>query len=426
MSRPAIDPQLNIDDIARAESYLFELTPAAIKQGDGALEVVGYNALIPNYLGANAELYQVNEDSAYAALLPASADMINRGLIDPLDEDLEELLDESDKQNKEFLNHLNRNFNNPEYWETIFVGIGVVTFRNVILRPDGLNIPKVDTLHSSHLGDMSSDQYANNFRYGYNTLSKIGERTNVKYSRGLRASRFVIAETNMFDVDRMVEYIRNSGAKTDIAVARVLNDLLAGSFSRAMLPLFSCDAEVAKELKDRFIERSIRGLEEDPRYANVIDPYMKTIVSDDTKRHVLRGDSRGGGHHLNSLDPRFCQVVGPVEYLESQLFEGKIVRVPIARMQKLDGKGNVVSDNVTSFFPVEWTPEEVIANIKSPSRIRYIKEEPDGTQISFVYSAGLLIKRVSAEISDDSDDLKLITAHPATPIPPEMEKRLRK
>ncbi len=415
-----------VDQLAIAESYLFDRSPGALRlRNDRSFEVIEYLGLIPDILGRYAEDYQTDPNYAAVVLLPATADMYNRGVIDPFDENEIEFNRETDIQNKLLLNKLNKDIDNPEELENAFMSIGFIAFKNVIVRPEGLIVPKVDTLHSSHLGEMSSHQYAQNFRYAYNLLSKIGERTTVKFTRGLPARRFVMPETNAFDIDRMVDYVRNSGSKVDIAVVKVLNDIFIGSFSRAMLPLLNCDVEVASEIKNRFIERSLKALEQDPRYANVVDPFMKTVVTDDVAAHVIKGDKRGGGHHLPSLDSRYCRVIGPVEYITSELFEGRTVQVPIARMQKLDGKGNIVSDNVTTFFPSEWTAYEVLDHIKNPSRIRYVKEEDNGDVITVVYSAGLLIKRVSYEIDNEDDVHKLVTAFPAVSIPVDMVKRLK-
>jgi hypothetical protein len=412
-------PETNTQ-LAEATDAIFQQTPPYIGMSENGVNVLVVNNAVEYVYKKSVDIGVPPQESPMLALF--SADIIRRGLIDK-----EDLIMSSEYKDQislmiERMNAARVQVANPIVAGELVPVIGGLAFDNVILRPDGLVIPNVERkLHSSDLGDLQNNPLAQSFRLRHNFIKQM--LTYGAWSATTeRAIQGFITDEGYPDIDKFADRIRSRPESISRRTIEAMAKLGVAQMAARVIVLDYAEQAELMRLKEDYIERGYAIVDRHDSMQQFGEAWLKVDIDDKAAKHVLSGDKSGGGHHLASLDSRFVTQLGRVETIEVTHKSGCRYDIPVSRVQKRNSNGVITSDEVTTFFPAEWTSDAVLKAITSPVRYMYGREKDNGTSEDYVMSNGLLIKRI---YTSDAER-RLITAFPSVPIPADVIKRLGK
>lgn len=212
-------------------------------------------------------------------------------------------------------------------------------------------------------------------------------------------------------VDKFLDGLQHNSVEWSVdkrAKFSALSRYLLSVNATKMLGLFHLSPEEKDDMKHRFIEASYDVIYKAGYREALSEALFGVYIPEGVDIHILKGDERGGGHHIPSLDAKYCQLTTePVEV------EVNNVKIPYAKIMHLrDKSGDFDGPRVDSFFPSEWTAEEVLRRIQYPDRILGMSKSGDSVR-QICVSGGVIFIRVTVHDEDLEID-ELITAYPVT------------
>ena len=413
--------ETNQSVIERATEVIFETTPPYVGQYEGSkVDVFVLNNTIKTTFNTAIAQAVPLQESPLVTLF--SADLFRRRIFSASDAITDELYAEQMPAFLRLLSATKEQTSQPLLSMGIVSHIGYAAFTNVILRPEGLEIPPVERkLHSSDLGAFGKTPMAESFRFRHNYLVDIAKQA--VWSPTLeRALDIYITRDGSPDINRFADHLREKPYLVKGRTIEAMTKLSIANMAQHVLVLDYIDPREAEALKSDYIMRGFGIIDSNEHMQTYGEEFLTVHIGERVMRHVLSGDERGGGHHLPSLDSRFIRIVGPIEYIKESTPSGGTIEIPIARKQYYNRQGKLREDTVSSFYPVGWTKDDVLNAIRRPVRYMYGREMPDKSE-DFVMSNGLLIKRIYEDISDDEPG-ELITAFPSVGISEKTKRRL--
>lgn len=118
-------------------------------------------------------------------------------------------------------------------------------------------------------------------------------------------------------------------------------------------------------------------------------------------RHILSGDKSGGGHHIPSLDPKVVRIITDEHHLQASTHPQH------GTQYGMTANANSRVVRLNTFFPKDWSAEEVIEAIQRPDKLLFTRYH-EGVEEQFVKSRDIVIVR-----RHDPVKKRWFTAHPA-------------
>lgn len=396
------------------ESLVIDETSAFVFMDSEGIRPVVFQNPIKTVIAKSLEYRDRTDALQHHA--PVIGDLIGRKILDPAT-DIESGI--PTKNELTDFNFAIQNAGDPKRADAVALDMSFIAYGGVVLRPLGVEMPLVDRrLHRSDVRAPHGNEFLwELMRHRRNALYDLMQIA-LKFNQADRSrASSLVQQINKTSFLETVESVSGDAQKLS-----VLSRMCVSEYARKLFPIFELGVDEVEVLRKRFVDRGLAINAELGADKIIGEDYFHADIDETSRIHILRGDKRGGGHHLPEIDTRFKKVVSDVLHIPGSANE-RAPKIPVAVTETYDEFGRKKGKQVDTFFPYDWSSDEVIEAVQHPDTFLY-ETERGGRLLERFISRGVEIFRVS-NLYEDCDDVEVVTAYPVTTVPEDVKAKLR-